>query len=212
MELTVRENIIIYGRYFGLPRKAARRARRRAARLRRAHRARERQGRAALRRDEAPADHRALARQRAGGPPARRADDGARPAGAARRLGPPLPAEAAGCDAAPDDALHGRGRAALRPPRGHGPGKIVAEGSPRDLIERYSTREVVELRFDDGSRPDDLGYWTDGLVERVESLPGPGPAVHGRRRRGFAWRCTSAGSSPRASWSGGARSRTSSCT
>src|SRR5688500_9597444 len=26
-------------------------------------------------------------------------------------------------------------------------GKIVAEGSPRTLIERYSTREVVELRF-----------------------------------------------------------------
>jgi lipooligosaccharide transport system ATP-binding protein len=50
-------------------------------------------------------------------------------------------------------------------------GKIVAEGSPRDLIERYSTREVVELRFDDGSRPDDLSYWTEGLVERVESLP-----------------------------------------
>ena len=50
-------------------------------------------------------------------------------------------------------------------------GKIVAEGSPRDLIERYATREVVELRFDDGSRPDDLSYWTDGLVSRVESLP-----------------------------------------
>jgi lipooligosaccharide transport system ATP-binding protein len=50
-------------------------------------------------------------------------------------------------------------------------GKIVAEGSPRDLIGRYSTREVVELRFDDASRPDDLGYWTEGLVTRVESLP-----------------------------------------
>ena len=49
-------------------------------------------------------------------------------------------------------------------------GRIVAEGSPRELIERYSTREVVELRFDD-SRPDDFGYWTDGLVSRVESLP-----------------------------------------
>jgi lipooligosaccharide transport system ATP-binding protein len=49
-------------------------------------------------------------------------------------------------------------------------GKIVAEGSPRELIERYSTREVVELRFDD-SRPEDFSYWTDGLVSRVESLP-----------------------------------------
>jgi lipooligosaccharide transport system ATP-binding protein len=50
-------------------------------------------------------------------------------------------------------------------------GKIVAEGSPRELIERYSTREVLELRFDDGSRPDDFTPWTNGLVSRVESLP-----------------------------------------
>ena len=51
-------------------------------------------------------------------------------------------------------------------------GKIVAEGSPRELIERYSTREVVELRFDeDDGRPEDLSYWTDGLVSRVEPLP-----------------------------------------
>src|SRR6187401_515127 len=50
-------------------------------------------------------------------------------------------------------------------------GKIVAEGSPRDLIERYSTREVVELRFDDSNRPEDFGFWTDGVVSRVESLP-----------------------------------------
>jgi lipooligosaccharide transport system ATP-binding protein len=49
-------------------------------------------------------------------------------------------------------------------------GRIVAEGSPRELIARYSTREVVELRFEDG-RSEDLGYWTEGLVSRVESLP-----------------------------------------
>jgi len=51
-------------------------------------------------------------------------------------------------------------------------GKIVAEGSPRELIERYSTREVVELRFaDDDGRPEDFSEWTDGLVSRVEPLP-----------------------------------------
>jgi lipooligosaccharide transport system ATP-binding protein len=51
-------------------------------------------------------------------------------------------------------------------------GKIVAEGSPRSLIERYSTREVVELRFnDDDGRPSDLEALTDGLVSRFESLP-----------------------------------------
>jgi lipooligosaccharide transport system ATP-binding protein len=51
-------------------------------------------------------------------------------------------------------------------------GKIVAEGSPRELIQRYSTREVVELRFeDDDGRPEDFSQWTDGLVSRVEPLP-----------------------------------------
>src|SRR5216110_2281080 len=49
-------------------------------------------------------------------------------------------------------------------------GKIAPEGAPRDLIERYSTREVVELRFGE-SRPDDLNYWTDGKVARIEALP-----------------------------------------
>ena len=39
-ELTVRENLVIYGRYFGLPRAEVRPPRRRAARLRPAHRAR----------------------------------------------------------------------------------------------------------------------------------------------------------------------------
>jgi lipooligosaccharide transport system ATP-binding protein len=49
-------------------------------------------------------------------------------------------------------------------------GKIVAEGSPRALIERYSTREVVELRFHAESQEiyaDKLA----GLGERLEVLP-----------------------------------------
>jgi lipooligosaccharide transport system ATP-binding protein len=45
----------------------------------------------------------------------------------------------------------------------------VAEGSPRQLIERYSTREVVEVRFE-GERPETLGDF-DGVGERVEELP-----------------------------------------
>ena len=49
-------------------------------------------------------------------------------------------------------------------------GKIVAEGSPRELIDRYSTREVLELRFPD----DDHEPWAarvHGLGDRVEVLP-----------------------------------------
>src|SRR5215210_999836 len=49
-------------------------------------------------------------------------------------------------------------------------GHIVAEGSPRALIEQWSTREVLELRFAD----DDHGAFAaavEGLGDRVEVLP-----------------------------------------
>jgi lipooligosaccharide transport system ATP-binding protein len=48
--------------------------------------------------------------------------------------------------------------------------KIVAEGSPRELIERYSTREVTELRFP-AEVQDNFDHQLDGLAERVERLP-----------------------------------------
>jgi lipooligosaccharide transport system ATP-binding protein len=49
-------------------------------------------------------------------------------------------------------------------------GKIVAEGSPRQLIERFSTREVLELRFD---AEDHRTYAevVEGVGKRVEVLP-----------------------------------------
>ena len=58
--------------------------------------------------------------------------------------------------------------------------RIVAEGSPRQLIERYVTREVLELRFHrsdgepDNGEPDDdarLDSQLEGLAERIEHLP-----------------------------------------
>jgi lipooligosaccharide transport system ATP-binding protein len=48
--------------------------------------------------------------------------------------------------------------------------RIVAEGSPRQLIDRYSTREVTELRFAPGVQ-ETLDGQLDGLAERVERLP-----------------------------------------
>jgi lipooligosaccharide transport system ATP-binding protein len=48
--------------------------------------------------------------------------------------------------------------------------KIVAEGSPRSLIEQYSTREVTELRFA-LDEADSLDGRLDGIAERVEHLP-----------------------------------------
>ncbi|MBF8290322.1 MAG: Nod factor export ATP-binding protein [Chloroflexi bacterium] len=48
--------------------------------------------------------------------------------------------------------------------------KIVAEGSPRSLIEQYSTREVAEMRFAPGVQ-DTLDGQFNGLADRVEHLP-----------------------------------------
>jgi len=48
--------------------------------------------------------------------------------------------------------------------------KIVAVGTPRELIEKYATREVLELRIPDGARGS-LDGRLDGLAERVEELP-----------------------------------------
>jgi lipooligosaccharide transport system ATP-binding protein len=52
--------------------------------------------------------------------------------------------------------------------------RIVAEGSPRELIQQYSTREVVELRFPSEvweSMDGKLDGKFDGLADRVEHLP-----------------------------------------
>ena len=48
--------------------------------------------------------------------------------------------------------------------------KIVAEGSPRQLIDRYSTKEVAEFRFAPGIQ-ETLDGQFDGLAERIERLP-----------------------------------------
>ena len=47
--------------------------------------------------------------------------------------------------------------------------KIVAEGSPRGLIEEYAPREVVELRFADGHK-EDAESKLEGLASRYEVL------------------------------------------
>jgi lipooligosaccharide transport system ATP-binding protein len=49
-------------------------------------------------------------------------------------------------------------------------GRIVAEGSPLDLIREHSTREVAELRFGVGDH-EGLAARVSDLAERVEVLP-----------------------------------------
>jgi lipooligosaccharide transport system ATP-binding protein len=61
-------------------------------------------------------------------------------------------------------------------------GRIVAEGSPRALIEAHATREVVELRFGDAAQasgasqaePDGYHSGTDALSPYAEKLDGVG--------------------------------------
>jgi lipooligosaccharide transport system ATP-binding protein len=54
-------------------------------------------------------------------------------------------------------------------------GKIAAEGSPQELIRRYSTREVVELRFRAEQSPEEvaaeIAARMNGLARRLEALP-----------------------------------------
>jgi lipooligosaccharide transport system ATP-binding protein len=71
--------------------------------------------------------------------------------------------------------------------------KIVAQGSPRELIDQYATKEVLELRFPAGVQAS-LDGKLDGLAERIEKLPdrlllytsdgdAAAVAVHGRGLR-----------------------------
>ena len=48
--------------------------------------------------------------------------------------------------------------------------RIVAEGSPKALIEQYASREVLELRFEDLKTPDLTGKGAH-LIQRSEQLP-----------------------------------------
>jgi lipooligosaccharide transport system ATP-binding protein len=49
-------------------------------------------------------------------------------------------------------------------------GRIVAEGSPRQLIERHATREVVEVRYPDGVDVDAAFHAVPSSTARLERL------------------------------------------
>ncbi len=49
-------------------------------------------------------------------------------------------------------------------------GRILAEGSPRELIAAHASREVVELRFPPGEQDRHLPSLVD-LATRIEELP-----------------------------------------
>ena len=119
-ELTVRENLTIYARYFGIPRRVARE---RAAELLDFVQLTERADSKVEPLSGGMKRRLTIARALVNEPgdrAARRADHRPRPAGPAPGLGAAVPAQAAGRHAGAHHPLHGRGRAALRPARGDG--------------------------------------------------------------------------------------------
>ena len=122
-ELNVRDNLYIYGRYFGIPKAEVSQRADELLDFVQLTGEGEEQGRGPQRRHEAPAHHRAQPDQPSRPAAARRADHRARPAGAPRAVGPAVPAQAVRRDAGDHHPLHGRGRAALRPARRHGQGR-----------------------------------------------------------------------------------------
>jgi hypothetical protein len=146
-ELTVAENLAIYGRYFDLPRAVLRPRIDELLEFVQLSERAGRPGRPAVGRDEATAGDRPGADQRPGAGPARRADHRPRSAGTARAVGAALPAQAARHHPAAHDPLHGRGRAAVRPAGRDGPGPDRGRGRPAGADRRPRHPEVVELRF-----------------------------------------------------------------
>ena len=182
----------------------------RAARLRPAGRPGGQHRRAALRRHEAPPDDRPGPGQPARAAAARRADHRARPAGAARALGPAVPAQAAGRHPRPDHALHGRGRAAVRPARRDGRRADRGRGQPaladRGVVDPRGARAAVRRRGPRAVRP----------AGRRPGRPGRGAARTGccstpTTARGSSRRCSAAACDRSPRWSAAAAWRTSSC-
>ena len=172
MELTVRENLLIYGRYFDLP------ARRASARVPAS--CSTSSSSPSARDDEVEPLSGGMKRrltiargadQRARPAAARRADDGPRPAGAPPALGPPLPAQAARRHARPHDPLHGRGGAAVRSAGRHGQGadrgRRVRRASSSSATRPARSRSCASRS---GSRRRSAVRSTR-LADRVDRLP-----------------------------------------
>ncbi len=182
-------------------------ARRRADRVRPADGARQRRGRTALGRHEATPDDRPGAHQRTEPAPPRRAHDGPRPAGASPPLGPAVSPQATRRHPGPDDPLHGRGRAAVRPAGRDGQGEDRRRGQPavadRAVLDPRGDRAPLRSR----ASPTRSTAGSTGSPSGSSISPTGSCSTRTTARRPSR-PSTSAGSDPRRSSSAGPRSRT----
>ncbi len=189
--------------------------RRRAARVRPAHREGEVHRRGPLRRHEAPAHDRPQPDQPARPAAPRRADHRPGPPGPPRALGPAVPAQAVRRDAGDHHPLHGRGRAAVRPAGGDGQGADRRRGQPArpDPPALHARGGRAPVRRRRGGH-DPRGAGREGRRPRRPRRGAARPAAGlQRRRRGghrqgprarpaSRWRCSSAAPRWRTSSSG----------
>ena len=173
LELTVLDNLMVYGRYFDLPRRVIRDRAEQLLEFTQLIGPGPRQGGSLVGRDEAPPHHRPLARLGSRAADPRRAHHRPRPTGPPPAVGPPLPPEATGCHPGHHHALHGRGRAAVRPPRRHGrgagsqPRAPPPSSSPGTRRERFSScASATPTPTPKASRRACVGR-----VQRFEALP-----------------------------------------
>ena len=172
MELTVRENIVIYGRYFGLPRKELGA---RADELLEFVELTERANDKVEPLSGGMKRRLTIARSLVNEPEVLLLDEpttGLDPQARHVVWDRLYRLKRQGVTLAPDDALHGRGRAAVRPARRHG---SAGRSSPRArrAISSSATRRArsSSCASTTGAGPTISSYWTDGLVSRVETLP-----------------------------------------
>ena len=186
------------------------RARRAAARVHPARRAGPRQGGPAVGRDEAPAHHRPVAHLGPRDPDPRRAHHRPRPPGSPPPVGPALPVEATRRHPDHHHPLHGRGRAALRPPGRHGRrhvrGRGRAQRAHRPVLDARGARAALPRPRHRHRRRGDAASkaWPSA------SRPSPTGCCSTPTTARPRWpRCTGSGSAPTAPSSAGPRSKTS---
>ena len=188
LELTVLDNLMVYGRYFDLPRKVIReRAERLLEFAQLSDRANDKVDPLSGGMKRRLTIARSLISEPGAADP-RRADHRPRPPGAPPPVGPALPPEATRCDAGHHDPLHGRGRTAVRPAGRDGPRSFRRRGhaarADRPVLDPRGARAALRPRRDTEPWPHEpqTGWPTGSRSSRTGCCSTPTTATTALRR------------------------------